>query len=107
MSDETFSPGKFFGSFFQLIPWAKNIRYILGLILVVGICVMVYRAFFMPRTHIIAKKGSVVNYYENTKKRFRFIPYLDASYGKSGLRNQSFSNAEENWEARVGLRIEF
>jgi hypothetical protein len=43
---EKFSFSKFFGSFFRLIPWLKDVRTILGVILVIFMVTMVWRVFF-------------------------------------------------------------
>ena len=44
---EPLSVKKFTKSFFEWMPWVKNIRFILGLIVVLFICVTIYRAYFM------------------------------------------------------------
>jgi len=44
---EKFSAGKFFGSFFQLIPWVKDIRTYAGLAILLFVGFTIYRAYFV------------------------------------------------------------
>lgn len=41
------SASKFFGSFFQLIPWLKDIRTLAGIVIIIFIGFTIYRAYFM------------------------------------------------------------
>ena len=69
---ETISAKKFVGSFFQLMPWVKNIRFIIGLVIILLVGLTIYKAFFKETRHtrIVAEK---VNYYEE-KKRAWWVP---------------------------------
>lgn len=86
MADEKFSFGKFLASFFQAVPWAKNIRFILGLALVVFVGFTIYRAYLMPKnkqvqnTQISVASGGTLNFTPTQKmeekKRAWWLPHL-------------------------------
>lgn len=69
---EKFDIGKFISSFFQAVPWMKNLRYILGLVIVIIVGITIWRAWFMsrnPQTNtdtykmpVIALPGSHITY---------------------------------------------
>jgi len=86
---EKFSLLKFAGSFFQLLPWVKNLRYVVGIALVGFVGLTIYRAFFMPtestrqETHIIAQRGAQVTIdqkHEEKKHGIELHPFIEG-YG--------------------------
>lgn len=79
---------KFLASFFQVVPWVKNLRFILGAVIVAFIGFTVYRAYFVKQVqqtqnaHITAQPGSTVNYttVQNAEKKRKWwvpAPFVD------------------------------
>ena len=106
---EKFSLFKFLGSFFQVLPWVKNIRYVIGIALVGFVGLTVYRAFFMPtqttkqETHIIAQPGSQVTIdqkREEKKPGIEVRPFVEG-YGFAE------SDDRKGVGAKAGVRVDF
>jgi len=84
--NEAFSFKKFFASFFQAVPWMKNIRFILGLVIILVLGYTIYRAYIMPRnkqvqnTQIHVDSGGTLNLTNSQKieekKRPWWLPHL-------------------------------
>jgi len=79
---------KFFLSFFQVVPWLKNIRFIAGALIILIIGFTCYRAYFMKTVQqtqnatITAQPGSTVNYttVQNAEKKRKWwvpTPFVD------------------------------
>lgn len=102
---EKFSFLKFFGSFFQVLPWIKTIRIFLGILGISFIALTIYRAYFMPTTkkvtHIVAETGSHVTVREEKSKAGISIDPFIEGYG--------FAETDKRYGAGVkgGVRIEF
>ena len=86
---EKFSLGKFFGSFFQFIPWVKDIRTILGILIISAVIFSGYKAInhFFPgpaaqqqHTEICVQPGGTLNLNQNqkneAKKRAWWLPHI-------------------------------
>lgn len=105
---EKFDLFKFVGSFFQILPWVKNIRYVIGVALIGFVGLTIYRAFFMPtqttrqETHIVAQPGSQVTIDQKQEKKsgVEVNPFVEG-YGFVE------SNKRIGAGGRVGLRAEF
>ncbi len=103
---ESFSFSKFFGSFFQFLPWVKTARYALGLLAIGFLGLVIYRAFFMPTTkqvtHIIAQPGAQVTVDQKSeeKKRFSVHPFVEG-YGFVE------SDDRKGVGAKGGVRVDF
>ncbi len=106
---EKFSLLKFAGSFFQLLPWVKNLRYAAGIALVGFIGLTIYRAFFMPtestrqETRIIAQRGAQVTIDQKREEKKRGIelhPFVEG-YGFVE------SDDRKGVGGRGGIRVEF
>ena len=106
---EKFSLFKFLGSFFQVLPWVKNIRYVIGIALVGFVGLTVYRAFFMPtqttkqETHIIAQPGSQVTIdqkREEKKPGIEVHPFVEG-YGFAE------SDDRKGVGGKAGVRVDF
>jgi len=106
--NEKFSLFKFAGSFFQLLPWVKTLRYGLGFLGIAFIGLTIYRAYFMPTnkqvTQVIAQPGSHVTVIEEKKKEnkklFSLHPFAEG-YGFAE------SDSRKGVGARAGVRVEF
>lgn len=109
---EKFSISKFFGSFFEVVPWMKNIRFIVGLVLVLFVGYTVYRAYIMPRnkqtqnTQIHVAPGGTLNLNQSQKieekKRAWWMPTPFAEgYGFYE------SDGRNGVGVRAGARFEF
>ena len=106
---EKFSLLKFLGSFFQVLPWVKNIRYVIGIALVGFVGLTVYRAFFMPtqttkqETHIVAQSGSQVTIdqkREEKKPGVEVHPFVEG-YGFAE------SDDRKGVGGKAGVRVDF
>jgi len=104
---EKFDLFKFLGSFFQVIPWVKTARYILGILGVGFIGLTIYRAYFMPTrkeiTQIVAQSGSHVKIEQKQEERKSSIsvsPFVEG-YGFAE------SNNRKGVGAKAGVRVEF
>jgi len=97
---ETFSLKKFFGSFFQWLPWVKTARYAIGIALIFGVILFVYLKF-KPQTQNTTFTGTVgkVNIVQSAK-RF-FIPFIEG-----GVEQRQGADAFNSY-LRAGLRFEF
>ncbi len=106
---EKFDLFKFLGSFLQLVPWVKNIRYMIGFALVGFVGLTIYRAFFMPTqttkqvTQIVAQRGSQVTVDQKREEKPSGLgvhPFVEG-YG--------FAESDKRTGAggRAGLRVEF
>ena len=97
---EAFSLKKFFGSFFQWLPWVKTLRYAIGIALILGVILFVYLKF-KPQTQNTTFSGSVgkVNIIQNAK-RF-FIPFIEG-----GVEQRQGADALNTY-IRGGIRVEF
>ena len=102
---EKFSFLKFFGSFFQVLPWIKTIRILLGILGISFIGLTIYRAYFMPTkkeiTHIVAETGSHVTYQVKKEKEGISVSPFVEGYG--------FAETDKRVGAgvRAGVRIDF
>ncbi|MDD5422054.1 MAG: hypothetical protein WC419_07315 [Candidatus Omnitrophota bacterium] len=102
---EKFDIFKFFGSFTQVLPWVKTIRYALGILGVGFIGLTIYRAYFMPTkrevTQIVAEAGSRVSLIrKEDKKGITVTPFIEG-YGFAE------SDKRTGAGAKVGVRIDF
>ena len=106
---EKFDLFKFLGSFFQLVPWVKNIRFMVGVALVGFVGLTIYRAFFMATqttkqvTQIVAQPGSQVTVDQKREEKPSGLgvhPFVEG-YG--------FAESDKRTGAggRAGLRVEF
>jgi hypothetical protein len=106
---EKFNLFKFLGSFFQLLPWIKNIRYMVGFALAGFVGLTIYRAFFMPTqttkqvTQIVAQRGAQVTVDQKREEKASGLavhPFVEG-YG--------FAESDKRTGAggRAGLRVEF
>lgn len=107
--NERFSILKFAGSFFQLLPWVKTLRYAAGIVLLGFIGITIYRAFFIPTqttkqiTRIIAQPGAQVTVdqkREEKKSGIALSPFVEG-YGFVE------SDERKGAGAKAGLRIDF
>jgi hypothetical protein len=101
---------KFFLSFFQVVPWLKNIRFIAGTLIILIIGFTCYRAYFMKTVQqtqsatITAQPGSTVNYttIQNTEEKKKWwmpSPWVEPYIFKESDR--------DGWGIRCGLRWQF
>lgn len=104
---EKFDLFKFLGSFFQVIPWIKTVRYVLGILGIGFIGLTIYRAYFMPTkkevTQIVAQSGSHVNIEqkkEEKKSNISVSPFVEG-YGFAE------SNDRKGVGAKAGVRVDF
>jgi hypothetical protein len=106
---EKFSLFKFAGSFFQLLPWVKNLRYVAGIALIGFVGLTIYRAFFMPTqttkqvTHIIAQPGAQVTVdqkKEEKKSGIEVSPFVEG-YGFVESDNR------KGVGGKAGVRVDF
>ncbi len=106
---EKFDLFKFLGSFFQVLPWVKNIRFVIGIALIGFVGLTIYRAFFMPTqttkqvTQIVAQSGSKVTVDQKHEEKCSGLgvhPFVEG-YG--------FAESDKRTGAggRAGLRVEF
>ena len=110
------SPSKFISSFFQLLPWIKTSRFIIGAIIVLFIGITIWRAYFRKdilqtqtqkqETTITQAPGSTVNLggpaqTQTTPKR-RFDPFVFTVGGVTGEKKGS-----EGWFLGAGAGIKF
>ena len=104
---EKFDLLKFLGSFFQMLPWIKTARYVLGILGVGFIGLTIYRAYFMPTrkevTQIVAQSGSHVKIEqkkEEKKSGISVSPFVEG-YGFAE------SNDRKGVGAKAGIRMDF
>lgn len=104
---EKFSLLKFLGSFTQVLPWVKTLRYTLGILGVGFIGLTIYRAYFMPTkrevTQIVAQSGSHVKIEqkkEEKKSNITISPFVEG-YGFAE------SNDRKGVGAKAGVRVDF
>ncbi len=102
---EKFSILKFFGSFTQVLPWIKTLRYVLGILGVGFIGLTIYRAYFMPTkrevTQIVAEAGSRVSLIRREEKGgITVTPFIEG-YGFAE------SDKRTGAGAKAGVRIDF
>ena len=106
---EKFNLFKFLGSFLQVLPWVKTLRYAAGIALIGFVGLTVYRAFFMPtqtnkqETHIIAQSGAQVTVdqkREVNKSSIEISPFVEG-YGFVE------SDHRKGLGSKAGLRVEF
>ncbi|MFA5143995.1 MAG: hypothetical protein WC522_07530 [Candidatus Omnitrophota bacterium] len=102
---EKFDIFKFFGSFAQMLPWVKTLRYTLGILGVGFIGLTIYRAYFMPTkrevTQIVAEAGSRVSLIRREDKRgITVTPFIEG-YGFAE------SDKRTGAGAKAGIRIDF
>ncbi len=105
---EKFNLFKFAGSFSQLLPWVKTVRYALGFLGIGFIGLTIYRAYFMPTnkqvTQIVAQSGSQVTVVEEKKKEmkkfFNIRPFVEG-YGFVESDNRKGAGG------RAGIRVDF
>ena len=105
---EGFSLAKFLGSFFQVLPWVKTLRYAAGFALIGFIGLTIYRAFIMPtestnqETHIIAQSGAqiTVDQKKNEKSGMDISPFVEG-YGFAESDNR------KGVGGKAGVRIDF
>jgi len=98
---EPLNIGKFFSSFFQIMPWIKTLRYTIGAALIIGIALFVYLKF-KPQTQKTVFTGSVgsVNIIQDHKRLF--IPFIEGGVEKNTAGHRNFDSY-----IRTGLRFEF
>ena len=105
---EKFSLLKFLGSFAQVLPWVKTLRYAAGIALVGFIGLTIYRAFFMPtqttkqETHIIAQSGAQVTVDQKKQEKLgiEVSPFVEG-YGFAESDNR------KGVGGKAGVRVEF
>jgi hypothetical protein len=106
---EKFSLFKFLGSFVQVLPWVKTLRYAAGIALIGFVGLTIYRAFFMPtqttrqETHIIAQSGAQVTVdqkKEEKKPGIEVRPFIEG-YGFAE------SDDRKGVGAKAGVRVDF
>lgn len=99
---EKFSLTKFFGSFFQWLPWVKTLRYAAGIGVIILAGLIIYRVIFgKTQTQIIrAEKGSNVKISQINVVKKTFIPFVEAGV-------EQRANSDMSTYIRAGLRIEF
>ena len=104
---EKFNLFKFLGSFFQVLPWVKTARYVLGILGIGFIGLTIYRAYFMPTkkevTQIVAQAGSHVKIEqkrEDKKSGVSISPFVEG-YGFAE------SNDRKGIGAKAGVRVDF
>uniref|UniRef100_A0A6M3IX30 Uncharacterized protein n=1 Tax=viral metagenome TaxID=1070528 RepID=A0A6M3IX30_9ZZZZ len=107
---------KFFASFFQVVPWLKNLRFIAGTLIIAFFALTVYRAFFMKtiqqtqHADITVQPGGTIYYSPvqktETKKRAWWLPHLFVEgYGFSEV--DSSEHTRTGVGARAGGRLEW
>lgn len=120
MADEDkLSAKKFATSFVQAKPWIKNIRFILGLVIVLLIATTIYRAWFSSGTQkskhiVIALPGSRIESIEQTtdqkltQKRpwWQPIPYVGIA-AEARTQGSNTENIQLGVKAEVGIRWDF
>ena len=106
---EQFNLFKFLGSFVQVLPWVKTLRYAAGIALVGFVGLTIYRAFFMPtqttkqETHIVAQSGSQVTIdqkREEKKPGIEVHPFVEG-YGFAE------SDDRKGVGGKAGVRVDF
>lgn len=121
---------KFASSFFQAIPWMKNIRYFIGFVLILLVIYTIYRAWFYkpegnvskpthnPSVIMLPKSGNIgtldqsqdvktqQTVEQNKHKWWQPIPYV-AVYGEVRSKNEMINDFETGYGAQVGLRWDF
>jgi len=106
---EKFNLFKFLGSFAQVLPWVKTLRYAAGIALVGFVGLTIYRAFFMStettkqETHIIAQPGSQVTIdqkREEKKPGIEVHPFVEG-YGFAE------SDDRKGVGGKAGVRVDF
>jgi hypothetical protein len=105
---EGFSLTKFIGSFFQVLPWIKTLRYAVGVALIGLIGLTIYRAFIMPtestkqETHIIAQSGAQITLDQKRQEKsgMDINPFVEG-YGFAESDNR------KGVGGKAGLRIDF
>jgi hypothetical protein len=104
---EKFSIMKFFGSFTQVLPWVKTLRYALGILGIGFIGLTIYRAYFMPTrkevTTIVAQSGSHVNIEQKKEEKKSGVsvnPFVEG-YGFAE------SDDRKGVGAKAGIRVDF
>jgi hypothetical protein len=99
---EKFSITKFFGSFFQWLPWVKTLRYAIGVGAIVFALIFIYKAFFgKTQTQVIrAESGSNVRINQINVVKKTFIPFIEAGV-------EQRANSDMSTYIRAGLRVEF
>jgi len=106
---EKFNLLKFLGSFTQVLPWVKTLRYAAGIALIGFVGLTIYRAFFMPTqttkqiTHIIAQPGAQVTV---DQKREEKKPGIDVNSFVEGY-GFSESDSRKGAGVRAGVKMEF
>ncbi len=80
MSDEL-NVSKFFGSFVELVPWVKTIRYAAGIAILLFVVFTIYRAYFMPTSSnkqtITIGKGGVANITQQTDAKKHWDTFVE------------------------------
>ena len=103
---EKFDFKKFIGSFIQMLPWVKTIRYVLGALGIGFVGFTIYRAYLMPTTkqitHIIAQPGAqvTIDQKQEEKKRLSVHPFVEG-YGFVE------SDDRKGVGAKGGVRVDF
>lgn len=97
---EKFDFGKFVGSFFQILPWVKTFRYVIGAVLIIGVILFVYFKF-KPQTQNTTFSGSVgkVNIISNPKRSWWIpIPFVEIYGYKENDRQGTGGKFGARWE---------
>jgi hypothetical protein len=98
---EQFSINKFFSSFFQIVPWMKNIRFFIGVVVILVVITTVYKAWFaktdsnsnrhtiitLPGSHIDTVTQTTEQKTEVAKKSSWWVPHLYSSVA-GGIRSK-------------------
>ncbi|MFA5217174.1 hypothetical protein [Sulfuricurvum sp.] len=99
---EKFSIAKFFKSFFEILPWIKTTRHLIGIAIILVICLGVYQKFFkknnVQQTTI---KGNVDKLTIIQKPSRFFIPFAEGTVG------QDSNGGGFDASIRAGVRVEF
>lgn len=103
-----FDIGKFFSGFAF---WrGESLGKIVFMVIIITVCLFIFWAAFVKRTTVYKiEKGGTAHIYEATTKKSpaHFIPYIDGSVGRYGGWHDNWGSADDGWEIRAGLRIEF
>jgi uncharacterized SAM-binding protein YcdF (DUF218 family) len=105
---EGFSLTKFIGSFFQVLPWIKTLRYAVGVALIGLIGLTIYRAFIMPTNQrskkliLLLSQGAQITLDQKRQEKsgMDINPFVEG-YGFAESDNR------KGVGGKAGLRIDF
>jgi hypothetical protein len=101
---------KFTKSFFELMPWVKNLRFILGLAILVFIGLTIYRAYFMKtntqQVHIanVQPGGTVMIQQQEEEKQEVGLEFYVTS-NDAGV--SFFKSIGGPWKGSIGAQYDF